>query len=99
MPEKDLTAQEKFILELIRKLYAEGKKVKVMDLVKLMDKEKGMGKRQVVEAVIGLERKGLIKLADRYETRAEEEEIEYPREILELKEKIERLKHLIIKKG
>jgi hypothetical protein len=99
MSREELTTGEKLVLKFIKELHAKNKRVRVLDLIKFVEKGTGLGRREVMEAITGLERKGFIKLADRHdmELKEEREEAKYPREIVELKARIERLKDLVIK--
>jgi len=99
MPEEEPTTKEKLVLKFIKELHAKDKRVRVLDLIKLVEKGTGMGHKEIMEAITGLEKKGFIRLADGQDigVKEEREPIKYPKEIVELKTKIERLKNLIMK--
>lgn len=96
MSKGELTTEEKIVLEFIKELHAKNKRIKVLDLIKHIEKGTEFEKMEIMEAIKGLEMKGFIKLTERHHIRAEEE-VKYPKEIIQLKAKIERLKELIIK--
>ncbi len=99
MSKEQLTVEEKIVLNFIKEFHAKNEWVRVVDLIKLIEKGAGLGRRQVIEAITGLERKGFIRLTDRHDMGVKEggKEAEYPKEIVELKARIKRLKDLIIK--
>jgi len=64
MQRKKLSAKEEIVLECIKELYSNDKGVKVLDLLKFVSEETGMGPSEIMETVTSLEKKGFIKLVD-----------------------------------
>ena len=100
MPKEELSDAEKVVLESIKEFYNQVDEIKVLDLVAFIQKKTGMKPKDVVETLITVEEKGMIKLVEEEylkDLRAEKEAVNYPEEILELKTKIDKLRSLIIR--
>lgn len=101
MSRRKLSTAEKLILQSVKELHAKTGAAKVLDIIRFIQKGTGMKPMDIMKIIIKLEKKGLIKLIEEPEVRAVKKakvtEPKYPEEILDLKEKVDKLRNLLVK--
>ncbi|RLG39905.1 MAG: hypothetical protein DRO05_07670 [Thermoproteota archaeon] len=99
MSRRKLSTAEKLILQSVKELHAKTGAAKVLDIIRSVQKGTGMKPMDIMEIIIELEKKGLIKLIEEPEVskRAKVTKPKYPEEILDLKEKVDKLRDLLVR--